>query len=594
MRKEIRPDGNLITRLFFRLLPIQILLCAIGAVNSTISSLFASNHIGAAAMSAIGLYNPINMFVNAMTSLLVLGATIICGKFMGAQQMEKTQSVFSMDILVSVLFSGITIALHLMAVAFGWMWLFTKDQEVYMYLNQYVLGRAIGILPFVLGQQLAAFLSLENRRVRTTVASVVFLVVNLVANYVFVAVLKMQAFGIALASSVGLVIFFGIELSHYFSKSAMMKLRFKGMAIKDLGDIFKTGFPCALGDGYQAIRGLIVNTLLTMYAGSMGISAYTTALTFMGLFWAIPGAMMNVTRMLMSVSVGEQDRQTLTDVMRNMYRWCIPIMVVIAGILTVLAVPITKLYYKDPTQDVFMMTVWGIRLMPVVMPLALPSMAAFAYGQASGKQGLVNVLSAFDGVVGVVLFSLILMPSMSLNGLYLAIILNSVAAGIFIVYGYSVIRNRRLPRNMDEFMVIPAGFGVSDKDRMDVSVRSMDDVVRVSAKVSAFCREKGIDERRSYLAGLFLEEMAGNVVDHGFRKDRKKHSVDIRVVHKDDDLILRIKDDCKPFDPKERKDIMDPEDPMKNIGIRMVYAMASKTDHRNLLGLNVLTLTLSK
>ena len=269
-------------------------------------------------------------------------------------------------------------------------------------------------------------------------------------------------------------------------------------------------------------------------------------------------------------------------------------MIVIAGILTVLAVPITRLYYRDPMQEVFMMTVWGIRLMPVVMPLALPSMAAFAYGQASGKQGLVNVLSAFDGVVGVVLFSLILMPSMSLNGLYLAIILNSVAAGIFIVYGYSVIMNRRLPRNMDEFMVIPAGFGVSDKNRMDVSVRSMDDVVRVAAKVSAFCKEKGIDGRRSYLAGLFLEEMAGNVVDHGFRKDRKKHSVDIRVVHKDDDLILRIKDDCKPFDPMERKDIMDPEDPMKNIGIRMVYAMASKVDHRNILGLNVLTLTLSR
>ena len=594
MRRDIHPNGNLITRLFFRLLPIQILLAAIGAVNSTISSLFASNNVGAAAMGAIGIYNPINMVLNAMTSLLVLGSTIICGKFMGAQQMEKTQSVFSMDILVSVLFSAVSVALHLLAVAFGWMGLFTKDPEVLVYLNQYVLGRAIGILPFVLGQQLAAFLSLENRRKRTTVASVVFLVVNLVANYLFVAVWEMQAFGIALASSVGLVVFFGIELMHYFRRDAMMKLRFRGMALKDLGDIFKTGFPCALGDGYQAIRGLVVNSLLGIYAGSMGISAYTTALTFMGLFWAIPGAMANVSRMLMSVSIGEQDRQSLTDVMRDMYRWCIPIMTVIAGILTVLAVPITRLYYHDPTQEVFGMTVWGIRLMPVVMPLALPSMAAFAYGQASGKQGLVNVLSAFDGVVGVVLFSLILMPSMSLNGLYLAIILNSVAAGIFIVFGYSVLMNRRLPRTMDEFMVIPAGFGVSEKDRMDVSVHSMEDVVTVSARVSDFCRRKGIDGRRSYLAGLFLEEMAGNVVDHGFGKDGRKHSVDIRVVHKDDDLILRIKDDCIPFDPMERKDIMDPDDPMKNIGIRMVYAMASKVDHRNILGLNVLTLTLAR
>ena len=592
MRRDIHPDGNLITRLFFRLLPIQILLAAIGAVNSTISSLFASNNVGAAAMGAIGIYNPINMVLNAMTSLLVLGSTIICGKFMGAQQMEKTQSVFSMDILVSVLFSAVSVALHLLAVAFGWMGLFTKDPEVLVYLNQYVLGRAIGILPFVLGQQLAAFLSLENRRKRTTVASVVFLVVNLVANYLFVAVWEMQAFGIALASSVGLVVFFGIELMHYFRRDAMMKLRFRGMALKDLGDIFKTGFPCALGDGYQAIRGLVVNSLLGIYAGSMGISAYTTALTFMGLFWAIPGAMANVSRMLMSVSIGEQDRQSLTDVMRDMYRWCIPIMTVIAGILTVLAVPITRLYYHDPTQEVFGMTVWGIRLMPVVMPLALPSMAAFAYGQASGKQGLVNVLSAFDGVVGVVLFSLILMPSMSLNGLYLAIILNSVAAGIIIVFGYSVLMNRRLPRTMDEFMVIPRGFGVSDKDRMDVSVRSMEDVVTVSARVSEFCRRKGIDGRRSYLAGLFLEEMAGNVVDHGFRKDGKKHSVDIRVVYKDDGLILRIKDDCIPFDPMERRNIMDPEDPMRNVGIRMVYAMAGRVDHRNILGLNVLTLTL--
>ena len=594
MRRDIHPDGNLITRLFFRLLPIQILLAAIGAVNGTISSLFASNNVGAAAMGAIGIYNPINMVMNAMTSLLVLGSTIICGKFMGAQQMEKTQSVFSMDILVSVLFSAVSVALHLLAVAFGWMGLFTKDPEVLVYLNQYVLGRAIGILPFVLGQQLAAFLSLENRRKRTTVASVVFLVVNLVANYLFVAVWEMQAFGIALASSVGLVVFFGIELMHYFRRDAMMKLRFRGMALKDLGDIFKTGFPCALGDGYQAIRGLVVNSLLGIYAGSMGISAYTTALTFMGLFWAIPGAMANVTRMLMSVSIGEQDRQSLTDVMRNMYRWCIPIMTVIAGILTVLAVPITRLYYHDPTQEVFGMTVWGIRLMPVVMPLALPSMAAFAYGQASGKQGLVNVLSAFDGVVGVVLFSLILMPSMSLNGLYLAIILNSVAAGIIIVFGYSVLMNRRLPRTMDEFMVIPRGFGVSDKDRMDVSVHSMEDVVTVSARVSDFCRRKGIDGRRSYLAGLFLEEMAGNVVDHGFGKDGRKHSVDIRVVYKDDELILRIKDDCIPFDPMERRNIMDPEDPMRNVGIRMVYAMASKVDHRNILGLNVLTLTLAR
>ena len=99
MSNEIHSDGNLITRLFFRLLPIQILLAAINAVNGTVSSLFAANSVGPAAMTAIGLYGPINTLMCAVTGLFVCGSQIICGKFMGANQMEKTQKVFSVDLL---------------------------------------------------------------------------------------------------------------------------------------------------------------------------------------------------------------------------------------------------------------------------------------------------------------------------------------------------------------------------------------------------------------------------------------------------------------------------------------------------------------
>ena len=63
--------------------------------------------------------------------------------------------------------------------------------------------------------------------------------------------------------------------------------------------------------------------------------------------------------------------------------------------------------------------------------------------------------------------------------------------------------------------------------------------------------------------------MAGNIVDHGFRKDRKRHSVDVRVVHKGDDVILRLKDDCVPFNPGERRKLAEGEDGMRNMGIRM-------------------------
>lgn len=59
---------------------------------------------------------------------------------------------------------------------------------------------------------------------------------------------------------------------------------------------------------------------------------------------------------------------------------------------------------------------------------------------------------------------------------------------------------------------------------------------------------------------------------------KKKHSVDIRVVHKDDNMILRVKDDCVPFDPAERRAIFNPEDATKisgsalYTGLRMISA----------------------
>ena len=213
------------------------------------------------------------------------------------------------------------------------------------------------------------------------------------------------------------------------------------------------------------------------------------------------------------------------------------------------------------------------------------------YGQISGKHSMVHSLSLLDGVVCVVGFTALLIRPVGMNSVYIANVLNGVVTTIVIVV-YAIIMLKRIPRNMDELMVIPDNFGFSEDERLDISVRKEDEVVKVSRAVNDFCIKRGIDNRRAYMASLFLEEMAGNIVEHGFTKDGKNHSIDIRVVHKDDNVILRIKDDCVPFDPATRKDIIDPDDPAKNIGIRMIYNLNHNIEYKNMLGLNVLMVRL--
>ena len=450
---------------------------------------------------------------------------------------------------------------------------------------------AVGIVPQVIGQQLSGFLSLENKNKLTTTAGIAYILTNLALDYLFVAVLGMEAFGLALATSLGLWVFAGVQLLYYLRGKSMLQLRFRGARWEASGEIFKIGAPGALSYGYQAIRGLIVNMLTLSFVGSVGVSAFAAANSFLGLFWAIPGGMLAVSRMMISVSVGEEDRESLQNVMRIMFLRYLPLMSVIALALMAAAVPMTYLYYQDPGDPVFMMTVWGFRILPLSMPFSIILMHFVCYAQVSDKKFMMHLLPLVDGVLGAAIPTALLMPFMGMNSVYWANVINGMVTTLIIV-GYACIRNRRFPKNMAELMVIPKTFGVRREDRLDMTVRSMEEVLCVSRRVQAFCAEKGVDRRRSYLAALMVEEMAGNIVSHGFRKDQKSHSVDLRVAYKGEELILRIKDDCIPFDPSERQKILYPEDVTRNIGIRMVFSLARDIRYQNILGMNALTILL--
>ena len=59
-----------------------------------------------------------------------------------------------------------------------------------------------------------------------------------------------------------------------------------------------------------------------------------------------------------------------------------------------------------------------------------------------------------------------------------------------------------------------------------------------------------------------------------------------RVIIKSAQVIIRLRDDCRPFDPKKQAELFNPEDPASHIGIRLVRKMATEFDYVNVLKLN--------
>lgn len=583
-------DKRLIEKMMFRLLPVQILLSAVGTVNGIVSSWFAANYVGIDAMTAVGLYGPIGMLVTSISTVLVSGSSILCGKYMGQNEQKKLQNVFSLNLSVSLIISFIFMIAYLCLGFFDLTGFLSDDLKVRSIFNIYLIGQAVGIIPQMLGSSFSAFLSMENKGKRTTAASVTYIIVNILLNFILIRTMKLEALGLSLASSLGMWVFFLIQAEVFMSGKSHFRVAKAYMDRKELKTMFMIGLPGAAVNLYQTVRGLIVNKLVMIYIGSAGISAFAAVNNFLGIFWSVPAGMLAVSRMMISVSTGEEDRQTLTDVMRIMFTRFVPIMCMIVAGIILLAVPLTRIFYRDPSEAVYMMTVNGFRILPLCMPLSLISMHFTCYGQTSGKQVLIHTNALLEGAVSVSLFTALLIPLIAMNSVYVANVLNGVVS-LLLFFGYACFRNRHIPRNMEELMVIPAGFGVPKDERLDLSVTKMEEVLEISQQTQNFCLAHGVGERRSYLSALFLEEMAGNVVSHGFVKDKKQHRIDIRVVHKEEDMILRIRDDCIPFDPAERQKLAE-TDPDQNIGIRMVFGMAKNIEYQNILGMNVLMITI--
>ncbi len=580
-------DSKLLTGLFFRLLPYQVLLIVINAVNGIVDGLYASNAIGKVAMSALGLYAPFNHFLYAASMLLVGGSQILYGRYV-ARNREAVHSIFTLDLVVSTIIAVATSLLMTIGALTGATRLMVNVEPDLTMFNHYLLGQAIGIPALVLGQQLFSFLSLENQTKRTMVASISCFVVNVILNHLFVVIIPWGTFGLGLSSSIATWIFLLIQAQYYFAGKSEWRFSIKAAKWSDIPDMFRLGLSGAISRFLEMFRCFIVNYLIITYVGTVGLSAFAASNNVLAVFWAFPFGMVAVCRMLFSISVGEKDRRSLVDALRVCLTKGNLLMCVIVAFLVLCAKPLTMLFYHDPMDPVFDMTVMGFRLLPLCMFPAMVSLNFCCYAQTIERKKLSIILPIIDGMVGVVACSLILIPLMKMNGLYISNILNGVICCSVIFF--SAWRGfKRVPRTLEDLMLIPETFGAKPEERLDITVRQMDQVTSISQQIVDFCKKRGVDKRRAYFAGLCMEEMAGNVVAHGFN-DKKSHSIDIRVVHSDEDVILRIRDNCQEFNPTERARANNDDVDGKNIGIKMVYKIADEVNYQNLLGMNVLTI----
>jgi Na+-driven multidrug efflux pump/anti-sigma regulatory factor (Ser/Thr protein kinase) len=581
--------GLMLRRLFFKLLPVQAAIIAMGGINSIVDGVAAARFISPETVGVVGLYYSMLRILEATGSILLGGTAVFSGKYLGSGKIDRARGVCTLGMAVAL-----TVGLGLSAVS-----LFSPgtvagalgaSAELREALSDYVRGYAIGIVPLLVGQQGAACLQLERQERRGKLAVLVMIAVNTLLDLLLVGVWRMGVWGLALATSLANWAYFLVVFQHFTTKDAQLSPSPRDMDRRELLPLLKTGFPNALLVICLAARSLVINSLLLRFAGEDGLSAMASFNMVVDLILAVAMGAGALVRMLSSVLIGEENREGLLALARILVRNVSLMMLGVAVGLYAGAPVLAGVFFPDTGSAVYELSRQLFTVYSFCVLLSTMCIAWSSYFQAAGHGLFVNLISVVDGFFSMVVPALLLSPRLGALGVWLAF---PIGLGIVLALTalYPVVRLRRLPRSPDEWLLIPPDFGAGE--HLMLELYNMEDVVQTALNVQRFCDGHGLSAKIAAHAGLCLEEMAGNIVRHGFGADRYTHCVEVRAVPQPDGVVLRIKDDCIAFNPREWQELTVVRDPCANVGIRLVFALAEEVSYQNLLGLNVLTIRLN-
>ena len=582
-------EGGII-RSLYRSTVVSIVISAVAAMfGMLIDGIIIGKFLGTESMAAYGLVTPLFSIITAFSGVLAIGSQVSCANHLGAGKADRARQVFSVCILTTVTISLIAIVILLIFCGPLCMAMGARDNaaELLPLAKAYLYGIAPGILPVMLLFVFNSLMRLDGDANRVIAAVIVMTIFDIVGDLLVALVFHAGMAGMGISTAISYYAALFVLMLHFRKPDILFRFSMKGLQKSDLEAIFRIGAPTAVGSGSTMLRNLILNLIMVSLADSTAVAALTVRNTLNTLFGAILLGIGMTTSMIAGMVRGEEDRTSAQHLMRVSWKYALGFGVLLAVAAFAGARPLVMLFASVRNESI-QMTDYAVRAMRFYafgLPLYGINMIFVNYLQGMGRLKLANTFSVLDNLIFAVAAALAFSPSLGVTAVWLSYPVGE-ALMILTVLIAAIREKKRFPRSTEDLLFLPDTFGAAEEDVYERSFRTVDEVMTSAGELDVFMRAHQAAPRQKLLIPLCVEEMAKNVVQYGLTEDGKKHDAEIRVVQKDGEWIIRVRDNCKAFDPKKWIQINNPEDPAANIGIRMVCGMAKDVQYVNAMQLN--------
>ena len=558
-----------------------------------VDGIVISRYLGHAYMSAYGVANPIFNLLIAINGVLAAGIQVLCAKHIGSGEFDRAKQVHT----ISFIMAGVIAVILLVVMFFGADWIAAllgargKDASLLPEASDYLRGLGLGVPALMLAFITNSFMQIDSDQKRTIVAVAVMTVVNIGGDFFNAFVLHGGLFEMGLATSVSYYVALFIALTHYLKKNNVLTFTFHGLRLKDALRVIKLGAPSGVMNLCITLRNVVMNRLLLLVATQMAVAAFSIQNTLTAATGAISTGLGMAVLLVSGIVAGEQDRPSAVNLIRIMNRLGLFIALCEMAVCLIFAGPLSAIFAGND-QTLLQETTYCVRIYAFGFVGNVLNSMTENYLQGMGRVGMANLVVFLDTFFYCILVAWVLGFGFRLP---LGYIWASWAIGeamvLLTVFFMAWKKSGRFPRHAVDYSFFPENFGVDSADSIEKTVYRMEDLAEMGMAVERFCDEHGSGDKLAKKIHLCLEEMGANIIRHGF-SDGKDHSIDIRVLRQKDGFTIRMRDDCKAFDPKTWHEIHHPDDVTRNIGIRLVMGIAKDVQYVNTMQLNNLVIEL--
>ncbi len=583
-------DAFLFADIFRKFYYGSLVAILFGCIGQIVGNMVAGNTLGEDGLAVMSLGLPVYYVFATVGNVTGIGGSALCARLAG--RMDRRNALKS--VTVTYLLTAVLCVLFSVLV---WLFLPTMldllgvSETLREGVRTYGGIMAIGGI-FTAGVYLSFnFLRLDGRPVATTLTFAIMAVVNVtldillapwgVAGIAWATVAGNAAatlFGLALILLRGRSLGFGrITLREFFSFSVR---------------IFRIGSPGAVENASILLRSYCLNRFIAAWLGATALSSFSVVHSVDSFSLAITVGSAGALVPIIGVLSTERDSVSIRRTVRFAVRLGGTLLVPFIAATVAFAPTIARLFGVTDALDA---TATAIRLFALSLPFTLFSNVLIYVHLANGHTGISNVLTVLKYLVFAVGFALVLIRWKSEIGLWLSFAVSEVAvllaaAGIHLV----VWRKNRV---LSPVLLLDTRF---ERKETSIVLTTGDDdgsIADTVGRLRQFCEQNRLTRKRSLIVTLATEEMLHMAAEHSTRMSRR-HRISVRVILRDDILILRLRYVGTLFNPieyyEQKKTDTNDLNAMLELrdclGIKMVIDTCDVVDYQTTFGINNLTI----